>query len=193
MSALLLRDVEFDGRRVDVRTAGGRIAEIGAVGHCADEVIEARGGALIPGLTDHHIHLLATAAARASVSLDDAASPDSMVTRLRHPGRGWLRATGFHEHRCGNLDRATLDRIVPDRPVRVQHQTGGVWILNSLALARLDLAEAPGGVDAETGRVERADAWLRGQIGGDLPDLAPPSSNGQSISPARPGAPFWRR
>ncbi len=173
LSALLLRDVELAGRRVDVRIAEGWIAEI-ATGLRADcEVIEGDGGALIPGLADHHIHLLATAAARASVALDDAASPAAMAERLRRPGQGWLRATGFHEHRCGELDRAALDRIAPDRPLRVQHQTGAVWFLNSAALALLDLGGAPEGVDAETGRVVRADGWLRAQLGGEVPDLAP--------------------
>lgn len=173
LSDLLISDVEVDGQRCDVRIVGGVVAEIGAGLDRGGEALEGRGGALIPGLIDHHVHLLATAAARASISLDDVADPDALAGRLRTPGRGWLRATGFHEHRGGVLDRETLDRIAPDRPLRVQHQTGSVWFLNSAALARLDFVNAPPGVDPQTGRIERADGWLRGQIGQVPPDITP--------------------
>lgn len=172
LNDLLIRNVEIEGRHSDVRILGGRIAEIGPGLRSDGEVLEGAGGALIPGLADHHIHLMGAAAARCSVALDDVESPGALARRLRRPGAGWLRATGFHENRAGALDRAALDRIVSDRPVRVQHQTGGVWILNSAALALLDLADAPEGVDAATGRIERADAWLRAQIGQEAPDLA---------------------
>src|ERR1700741_1576727 len=54
----------------DVRLAGGRIAE------CAPGLrpapgeldIDAGGGTLLPGLHDHHVHLRALAAARASIA-----------------------------------------------------------------------------------------------------------------------------
>lgn len=173
LSDLLIRDVELDGSLTDVRVADGKIAEIGSGLSQGGPVLEGRGGALIPGLIDHHIHLLATAAARESVSLADIVDPLDLATRLRVPGSGWLRATGYHEHLCGPLDRDALDRIAPDRPVRVQHQTGSVWFLNSAAFALLDLAGAPPGVDATRGRIERADDWLRRQIGQTTPDLAP--------------------
>ena len=64
-----MRDVEVEGRRVDVRIENGRIAALGP-GLEADagaRVIEGRGGALLPGLHDHHLHLLAWAAALASL------------------------------------------------------------------------------------------------------------------------------
>jgi predicted amidohydrolase YtcJ len=173
LNDLLIRDVEIDGRRCDVRIADGSIAEIGPGLDRGGAELDGRGGALIPGLVDHHIHLLATAAARASVSLEDVVGPAELAGRLRVPGDGWLRATGFHEHRGGALDRKTLDRIAPGRPVRVQHQTGSVWFLNSVALGRLDLADAPPGVDPVTGRIERADDWLRRQVGQIVPDIAP--------------------
>ena len=65
VSGLLIRDAELDGRRVDVRCAGGLVAEIGEriTRRPGDEVLEAGGGALLPGLHDHHLHLLAMAAA----------------------------------------------------------------------------------------------------------------------------------
>jgi len=53
----LMREVEVEGRRLDVRITAGLVAEIGAglPLHRDEEVIDADGGALIPGLTDHHL------------------------------------------------------------------------------------------------------------------------------------------
>jgi hypothetical protein len=62
------------------------------------------------------------------------------------------------------------------RPVRVQHRSGALWVLNSAAaaLAGLDTADHPGveryGDGRPTGRVWRADTWLRDR----LPVTAPP-------------------
>lgn len=183
MSGLLIRNVELDGRKdLDVRLAGGRIAEIGRRLTGPEESLDARGGALIPGLIDHHIHLLATAARADSLAMDDARGPDAFARRLtdwlaaRPPGH-WARVTGWREHHHGPLDRAALDRLAPAHPVRVQDQTGALWILNSAAMARLggDWPEAterdPGG--EATGRLWRGDAWLRARIGVVPPPLAP--------------------
>ncbi|MCW2523344.1 MAG: hypothetical protein JWO63_1679, partial [Frankiales bacterium] len=69
----LIRDVlipGFDGR-LDCRLAEGRIAEIGpelALG-TGEQVLAAGGGELLPGLSDHHVHLFASAAALDSIDL----------------------------------------------------------------------------------------------------------------------------
>ena len=92
----------------------------------------------------------------------------------------WLRAVGYHESVAGDLDRAALDRLVALRPVRVQHRSGARWVLNSAAIDRLGLEEVhrpelerdPAG--RLTGRVHRADAWLRSLLPREAPpDLAP--------------------
>lgn len=189
--AWLLRDVEVAGARCDVRLRGGRIHAIGAgLEHAPDErVLDAGGGALLPGLHDHHVHLMALAAALDSVrcgppEVGDAralAETLARAARRADPDRG-LRGVGYHESVAGDLDRHGLDRLGPAVPVRIQHRSGVRWILNSLALARLgpiDPADRPPGLELDaagepTGRIDRADAWLRGRLGeAPLPDLAP--------------------
>ncbi len=173
---LFFRNVEVDGRIVDVRVAGPAIAQVGPglrpVG--AVEVVDGAGGALLPGLHDHHIHLLATAAASSSVSVGPSHVADRarLQSALRTadqalpPGR-WLRAVGYHEVVAGELDRVVLDAIVSNRPVRVQHRTGARWTLNSVAIEalQLDQVEAPGAERDHrgelTGTFHRADDWLR--------------------------------
>lgn len=180
---VLLRNARIgDGSPVDIRITGGTITQIGP-GLRGEELLDARGGAVIPGLIDHHIHLLATAAAMDSVQLDDAADAEGLAAMLRAaaarraPGT-WLRATGYHERIAGRLDRDALDRIVPAHRLRVQHQTGALWMLNSAALDAIGDGDWPHAMERDAagradGRLFRADRWLRERIGKTPPPLGP--------------------
>jgi predicted amidohydrolase YtcJ len=177
--SLTLRNVEIDGRAgLDVRIQGGRIAEIGPRLPPAGQELDGQGGALIPGLCDHHIHLLGLAARAQSVTLDGVATPAAFAARIaeaataRPPG-AWIRVLGYHEAMAGDLTRPDLDRLAPNHRLRVQHQTGSLWILNSLAVAALGKGEDPPGLERDAGRIWRGDAWLRSRIGAEPPPLAP--------------------
>jgi predicted amidohydrolase YtcJ len=191
---LLIRDAEVEGVRADVRIAGGCVGAIAAslASRPREAEIEAHGGALLPGLHDHHLHLLAWAAARASVPCGPPAVRDerALGAALRAaaaradpsvPGRDFVRGVGYHESVAGALDRARLDALAPGAAVRIQHRSGALWMLSSEACRRVGLdagADAPGverGADGRaTGRLFRLDAWLRGRLGDEPPpDLAP--------------------
>ena len=161
---LLLKDVEVEGRRVDVR-AGDTITEVAPTLRPApgDDVIDGRGGALLPGLHDHHIHVLAMAAADRSVRLEGATDVAATLRAAdqRLPRGAWLRAVGWGGS-GGELDRAALDALVADRPVRVQHRSGALWVLNSAALQRV-------GIEEPTGRLFGADTLLRDRMDGVEP------------------------
>ena len=177
---IAIRDAEVDGRRVDVVLEHGRIAAVvGACRSAADRVIDAGGGALIPGLHDHHVHLLASAAARSSTPCGPPAVSDrrALADALRAadaalPTGQWLRGVGYHESVAGDLDRVGLDILLPTRPCRVQHRSGHAWILNGAALAAAGIAAGdnlPGGVEidasgAPTGRIYGLDEWLRSRV-----------------------------
>lgn len=151
-------------------------------------VIAGRGGALIPGLHDHHIHLMATAAAARSTMVGPPVVRDApgLARALRaadtDPERAagaWIRAVGYHESVAGDLDRHALDALVPHRPLRVQHRSGASWMLNSAAIVALglDRVDRPGierdAAGRPTGRLHRADRWLRELLpADDPPDLA---------------------
>ncbi|WP_306320014.1 MULTISPECIES: amidohydrolase family protein [unclassified Streptomyces] len=166
---MLIRDVEVEALgRVDVRVAAGRVVEVGAR-LAGRDGIDGQGGALLPGLHDHHVHLAALAAEQASVRVGpaDVGGAERLAEALRggKPGE-WVRAVGYHESVAGPLDRAALDRIVADRPVRVQHRSGELWMWNGAAL------RAAGLDSAGDGRFWRADERLRPRVPPTPLDLA---------------------
>jgi predicted amidohydrolase YtcJ len=184
---VLITRAEVEGRApLDVRLEGGRIAALGRdlAPAPGEERLDAAGGALLPGLHDHHLHLFALAAAGTSVRCGPPGVRDraalAHALRAASPAAGWIRAVGYHEAVAGNLDRRALDDLVPDCPVRLQHRSGALWVVNSAAVAQLGLdtgSDARGverGADGRaTGRLYRLDAWLHERLGpAELPDLA---------------------
>ncbi len=176
---MLIRAAEIEGAKRDLRITNGRIAEIAERLDRlpGEKLLDAAGGALLPGLNDHHLHLAAAAAARASLrcgppEVVDAIQLAAMLASA--DGTGWLRGIGYHDSVAGPIDRHWLDRHGPAQPVRIQHRSGRLWILNSAALALVATEDAPLERDEQgfTGRLYDADAWLRDRIGGALPDLA---------------------
>lgn len=176
---LTIRNVEVAGRPgFDVHMDEGRIVAIGVGLPRTGNDLDGRGGALIPGLCDHHIHIFGLAARADSVTLEGVASADAFATHImraaaaRPPG-AWIRVFGYHEAMAGDLTREALDRLVPRHRLRVQHQTGALWILNSAALAAVGEGDDPPGLERDAGRIWRGDAWLRGRIAAEPPPLAP--------------------
>jgi predicted amidohydrolase YtcJ len=108
-------------------------------------VFDSAGGTVLPGLHDHHVHLHSAVAAETSVLVgppevrDRAALAQVLATSVVGDD-GWIRAIGYHDSVAGPLDRAALDALVPTVPLRVQHRSGVLWILNSAGLARVGLA-----------------------------------------------------
>jgi predicted amidohydrolase YtcJ len=185
---------------VSIRVVAGQITEVAAdlERRPGEEYFDCGGAAVLPGLTDHHLHLHAMAAARTSVRCGPPAvtSRAGLAAALRAAvpdSRGWIRGTGYVESVAGELDAAALDTLRADHPVRIQHRSGALWMLNTAALTALDagrsgvLARGCSGTDhpgierdaagQPTGRLWRADDWLRARLPRrPLPDLAPVGS-----------------
>lgn len=179
---MLIRGAEIHGVGPgDLRCDNGRITAIGALApHPGEEIIDARGGALLPGLHDHHIHLAGLAVRESSIPCGppEVRDADALAAALAVPGSGWIRGIGYDESVLGRLpDAAELDLLVPDRPLRIQHRTGRMWFFNSMALDILLSAAQPSpglerAGDGFTGRLFDDDAWLQRALGSAPPDLA---------------------
>lgn len=140
-----------------VAVAGGRIV---AVGRRAD--VEALAGprtrrlalgpdeAVVPGLTDAHLHLASAALARRAVSLAGADAIDGMEARVRlfaaaHPDDAWIEGGGWDADRLGRWPTAAdLERAAPGRRV-------ALWAHDHHALLASASALAEAGVDDTRG------------------------------------------
>jgi predicted amidohydrolase YtcJ len=170
-----------DGLPLSIGIRAGRIAALGTDVEGRGPEIDAGGRTAGPGLHDHHLHLLATAARMGSIDLAGCRDVDAIVQRLRGAAGGageWVRAIGYDERVADLPDAAALDTWLADRPLRVQDRTGACWLLNSMAIERLGGPPFPASVEIgpgqrPTGRIRRGDAWLRSRIGGGAPSLAP--------------------
>jgi predicted amidohydrolase YtcJ len=185
---LVLRNAEVHGVVGDVLVQQGVIAGIGRSASPAGAVIDCGGAALIPGLHDHHCHLLAAATAADSVRCGPPVvrSRTELHQALSGPAGtdGWHRGVDYDESVAGDIDRWVLDRLAPTVPTRVQHRSGALWVINSAGLAALGIEDQPGGgtypdgVERDaagrlTGRLWRVDRWLRDRLPlRAAPDLA---------------------
>jgi predicted amidohydrolase YtcJ len=183
---LLLRRVSLGDRTVDVRLSGGAIREV-ALNLSrlpGEEELDGDRGQLLPGLHDHHLHLRAAAAAADSIDVSTRrlSGPAQLTAALRQedrrrpPGQ-WIRAVGYHESIAGDIDRNFIDSVVTDRPVRIQHRSGILWVLNSAGLAAVGSdGDRPPGLELKdgrpTGRIWREDEWLRSRMPPRPLDLA---------------------
>ena len=169
---LIKRATLLDGTETDIRVSA-RIDEVGVdlVANPGEALLDAGGGTVLPGLHDHHVHVRSAASALDSFNV----GPPGVSTKAQlaqilsnaTPGPdGWIRAVGYHESVAGELDRAALDALVPDIPLRIQHRSGALWILNSAALGRVGLAEHP------DGRLRSADRGWSGALQRRETDLA---------------------
>lgn len=186
---LLIRAVDLQqGALADVRLRGGRIAAIAPtlVPEPGETVIVGQGQALLPGLHDHHLHLWSAAAARDSVACDPSRLHGSAALAAalheadaRLDANAVLRGIGWHESVMDagdRLDRDWLDRHGPDRPIRIQHRSGRLWIFNSRMLDRLHANDsAPPMFERREGRLNGhlldGDSWLRASQPDQRPGL----------------------
>jgi predicted amidohydrolase YtcJ len=156
---LIQRAMTLDGVVVDIRV-GVCIDEVAdtLARRPGEDVLDAAGGTVLPGLHDHHVHLYSAAAAQTSIrvgppEVGNHAGLAAALAGAETGEDGWIRAVGYHDSVAGPLDRDALDAIAPTTPLRIQHRSGVLWILNSAGLARVGLA------DHLDGRLRSTDSW----------------------------------
>ncbi|MBE9539472.1 MAG: amidohydrolase family protein [Proteobacteria bacterium] len=182
---MLIRNAELNGRIITLRCEYGLVSEIGdsLVSQANETLIDAGGGAILPGLHDHHIHLHALAAAKSSVICGppQVANIEQLERALKaQAGSGWIRGIAYHDSVAGELNCHVLDKLVSDRPVRIQHRSGKMWIVNSMAAQLLELEKytSRSGIECDgegrpNGRLFRLDEWMRTKMASKgPPDVA---------------------
>ena len=154
-----------------VAVRGPRIVAVGTSEDLArlrgsnTQVIDAHGGAVMPGFNDAHAHMLSGGLEKENVNLDEAHTLNEVQSRIRlfsvaHADRSWIRGRGWAYEPFGDglPTRQQLDAVVSDRPAVMRCYDGhSVWVNSrALALAGItrDTADPPNGTivrDPETG------------------------------------------
>src|SRR5919108_2382770 len=171
--------------------AAGSADEVLALRGRATRVIDCRGGVILPGFIDAHLHVRAHAGTFLGIdcrpetvrSLADLQTVLQQHSHRLPPGQ-WLVGYGYDEFGLAGRRHPTrrdLDVVTPHHPVRLAHRSRHAWVMNSLGLAQLgitrDFAAPAGGVVARdaasgepTGLLIDMDAYLRQH----LPPLTTP-------------------
>lgn len=141
-------------------TAVGTLAEVISAAGAGAEVLELRGGMVLPGFQDAHVHALFGGLNRLRCDLHDVgdlrAHVDAVAAYARaHPEAEWILGGGWAMDAFpgGTPHRELLDAIVPDRPVYLQNRdVHGAWV-NSKALELAGISAST--ADPSGGRIER--------------------------------------
>jgi hypothetical protein len=147
------------GSEADVR----RLCSPGA------NIMDCGGATLLPGFIDAHVHVRGYIATFRGLdcsphtvrSVQDLQAVLHAQAQRQPPGR-WLVGYGYDDFALAERRHPTrwdLDVVTPRHPVRVAHRSRHAWVLNSLALRQLGIANAfvppPGGmVERDPGTAE---------------------------------------
>jgi predicted amidohydrolase YtcJ len=127
----------------------GTNREIQRLRRAQTTVIDAKGGAVVPGFIDAHAHLVSGGLSLDQVSLADAKTIDEIkdtirVWALSHPERQWITGRGwYYQPFNGTMPtRQLLDSLVPDRPAYLVAYDGHTGWANSAALKAAGITRA---------------------------------------------------
>ena len=120
----------------------GTTREVRRLRRSQTEEIDAKGGTLLPGFNDAHLHFVSGGLGMERVNLLDATTLPAIEEAIAafakaHPDRPWVLGRGwYYQPFPGGLPtRELLDRLVPDRPAMMTAYDGHTSWVNSKALA----------------------------------------------------------
>jgi predicted amidohydrolase YtcJ len=104
-------------------------------------VVDAKGGAVMPGFNDAHAHIVNGGLSLDQINLGDADTLDAIKDTIRvwseaHPEREWITGRGWYYQPFNGAmpTRQVLDALVPDRPAYLIAYDGHTGWANTKAL-----------------------------------------------------------
>ena len=136
-----------DERAEAVAVQGNKVLRVGSnreiqrLARRQTAVVDAKGGSVLPGFNDAHLHLLSGGLALDQVSLADASTLESVRDTITawadaNPAHAWIRGRGwlYAPFPGGLPTRQFLDQLVPDRPAYLVSYDGHTGWANTAAL-----------------------------------------------------------
>jgi predicted amidohydrolase YtcJ len=138
--------------------ATGRTRDLRRLASSRTQVIDARGGTVMPGINDSHLHFSGFGLSLPPANLPvDTATIDELAAAVRDaaaaagPGESWIRGGGWNENRIGRAPtRHDVDAVTGEHPVILTSFDYHAVAVNSKALrlagVTRDTVPPPGGV-----------------------------------------------
>ncbi len=154
--------ISVRGDRIE---ALGTSEEMLALANDDTTTLDLRGRTLMPGFVDAHGHFPGSGQVVFSADLNsppigDIETMDQLIERLKAFGEqrpdGWIKGWGYDDTLLAEMRHPTredLDKVSTTRPVAISHISGHLNVVNSVALAELDIDEQT--PDPEGGIIQR--------------------------------------
>lgn len=170
-------ETDKEGMAEAVCTDNGKIVFVGSEEEARKrypqgELHNLRGGVMLPAFIDAHSHLFQAASQLLEVPLEQVHNLGELRTAILEyldknhlkPGT-WIRGKGFDHNQMEEREfptREFLDSFLPDYPCLIQHKSGHMGVLNSLALQSVGITsdtQSPQG-----GLIGKKDGVLTGYL-----------------------------
>lgn len=127
----------------------------------SQDVVQLKGLFLMPGFNDAHVHLGGAGRDKLNIQLNGVVSIAELQKLIKdaadhHKPGEWILGSGWDQTRWPDQkypSRNDLDQAAPDNPVYLDHVSGHIAVVNSLALKHAEItAETP---NPSGGEIER--------------------------------------
>lgn len=127
----------------------------------SNDVVQLKGNFVVPGFNDAHAHLGSAGQNKLNLALNDTSSVDEVLKRVKaaadkkKPG-DWVLGSGWDQSRWPDQKyptRLELDQAAPNNPVYLDHISGHIAVVNSMALKHAEInSQTPDPQGGEIGR-----------------------------------------
>jgi len=116
------------------------------------DIVQLKGRFVMPGFNDAHVHLGGAGRDKLTLALNGATSVDDVLKMVKaaaekHKPGEWVLGSGWDQSRWPDQKyptRLELDQAAPDNPVYLDHISGHIAVVNSLALKHAEItSETP--------------------------------------------------
>jgi predicted amidohydrolase YtcJ len=182
----------------------GATRDLDALRGANTTVIDAHGGAVVPGFNDSHVHFLNGAMSLDQIDLAGLTKLEDIQSRIRtfaveHPDHAWIRGRGwlYSPFPGGLPTKAQLDAVISDRPALMTCYDGhSVWANSkALALAGItkDTPDPKNGSVVKDAKTGEPTGVLKEAARGLINKVIPTATHAERLAALRSGSAYAHR